>query len=1368
MGDMQRKHPGSGRPRQGSQVEPERWRRVCEVFDAAVEMEPSAQRAYLERVARDDPLVAAEVAPLLRHDHEDDDLRRLIGETAASLHASTAAPGSTIGAYRLVSELGYGGMGTVWLAVRDDDAYRQQVAIKLLRGTTNEELQARFRTERQILASLEHPNIARLLDAGTTDDGTPYVVMEYIRGRPIDRYCAEEELTTEQRLELFCQVCLAVQHAHRNLIVHRDIKPANILVDAAGTPKLLDFGIAKLLDASLLPQPAPETRTGATVLTPRYASPEQIRGEPIATTADVYALGVLLYELLTERRPYRLKTHDPLELARAVCEQEPLPPSTVVTTPPDDQSEPPPDAARLSRRLAGDLDNIVLMALRKEPPQRYGSVEDIANDVRRHLGRLPVTARPSTLRYRIGKFISRYRWGLTAAAATAVVMVAATIVSMTQMRAAVRARAIAEQERAVAVTQAKRATYMAANARIDARDPLAALRLLSTVAEAQRGWEWRYLWSRMDRSIAVVRAPDAAAAGLARGVNEIVTLSRDGEVRWWDPADERLIARSRVAATAIHRAVFTLDGRRVAIAHGRNGQRVSIWELTADRAASLVFDEDLVFDEEIAATVTGLAVSYSGRDLVVATRDATWFWRDGAREPTVWRYGHPRSRIAVAGNGGLAGIVAEVGRGSYRVLDPGAPARADVLVSRDVIGVAISPTGSLVAAGETDAVIRVRDGATNRTVRRLRGHKGGPDVMAFSVDGRWLASATPGGAVRLWEVATEKQLAVFIGPAVVRELHFDVDGSRLLAFSDDGAAWVWSTSVDSLEPPSAEYHAQMIAYAADGSRAFALASDGELRTIDHASGQAYDLTTLAERDLAGLAISPDGRRIVTVREGEAVLRDAVTPTFGTAIPAESSGVLAVAYAPSGKRLATLGATGEAIVWLDSTLTPLVRMQGAATHRGGVVFAPDGSRLATTHDDGVRVWDASTGELLHVLRVGAAEAWSVAYRHDGVQLATGWSDGTIRLVDARTGNVQHVLAPHDAGVQALAYSPDGSRLASGGRDGTVWLSDVETASPVLELGGHQDAIVSLTFSPDGSTLSAGGGARLLVWDTVPRRARVRATARMQWEQERIRPHVATLFSRSPDPAAVARTLRADSTLSPAQRAAALRLTLDPPRPPSGVARDPFDGFAFESDAPDSYVRIGSDPGLRMRETFTLEAWVQPLRIPGAPRELGAVINKEGEYQISIFPDGEVAWNLAGPDGWTRWNYTRFRIPLGTWAHLALVRDGSTVRFHLNGRCVETTRFTEPPGDHDRSMDELRISGRQGTPQSFRGRIDEVRIWSIARSEAQTRDAMRRRLRGDELGLVAAWSFDEGSGRVARDLRGRYPGTLVGGRWSATSR
>jgi len=323
-----------------------------------------------------------------------------------------------IGAYQLTGELGRGGMGTVYRAVRADDAYRKEVAIKLIRhGADNPELLRRFLAERQILATLDHPNIARLLDGGTTDDGVPYVVMECVEGEALDRYCDVRSLSITARLRLFLDLSAAVQYAHSNLIVHRDIKPANVLVTADGTLKLLDFGVAKLLDA--LPA-AGATVTLLRAMTPAYASPEQVRGDPITTASDVYGLGVVLYELLSGRPPYRLDSLTTADTERVICEQNPPKPSASVT----------PDAeaasrvrgltpARLRRRLAGDLDTIVLKALRKEPARRYASVEQMAEDVRRHLEGQPVIARPDTFRYRTGKFVRRHRAGVAALLAVA-------------------------------------------------------------------------------------------------------------------------------------------------------------------------------------------------------------------------------------------------------------------------------------------------------------------------------------------------------------------------------------------------------------------------------------------------------------------------------------------------------------------------------------------------------------------------------------------------------------------------------------------------------------------------------------------------------------------------------------------------------------------------------------------------------------------------------------------------------------------------------------------------------------------------------------------------------------------------------------
>ena len=272
--------------------------------------------------------------------------------------------------------------------------------------------------------------------------------------------------------------------------------------------------------------------------------------------------------------------------------------------------------------------------------------------------------------------------------------------------------------------------------------------------------------------------------------------------------------------------------------------------------------------------------------------------------------------------------------------------------------------------------------------------------------------------------------------------------------------------------------------------------------------------------VTSLAVSPDGIRIVTGHVGEAIVRDAATPARGTALDSGSSEVVAVSFSPSGERFVTLDADGHAIVWDASALAPMTRMSGPPSPGGGAAFSRDDSQLATTHEDGVRFWNPATCDLLHVILIPGRGSSSVAYRPDGTQVATGWSDGAIRLANASNGQVRHVLAPHSTGVHALVYSPDGVRLASGSRDGSIWLSDVETASPVLELRGHSGEIVSLDFSPDGTKLISGAeDSELRVWDTLPRRLRRRAAARLHDQREQLRPLVAGLFEQTPDPTLV---------------------------------------------------------------------------------------------------------------------------------------------------------------------------------------------------------------------------------------------------------
>ena len=381
------------------------------------------------------------------------EVRPAAGSGGPPLEPAPAFVSRRIGPWRLLEQMGHGGMGTVYLAERADDEYRRQVALKVIRaGQDGTEVVARFRRERQILAALDHPNIAKLLDGGTTEDGRPYLVMERVDGRSILHYCLEQKLGVAARLRLFVQVCDAVQYAHRSLVVHRDLKPGNILVTPEGVPKLLDFGIAKLIHPEGGLDETP-TATGAHVMTPEFASPEQARGDAITTSSDVYSLGVVLYVLLAGRLPYRLKSRQTFDVLRAVVEEDPERPSTVVTKdegpaekttqthpPGDERRVPEGSMARLSRRLRGDLDTIVLTALRKEPARRYASVEALSEDIRRHLEGLPIRARRPTLAYRSSKFVSRHRYSVSATVLLLVLLAGAAGSLVVQSRRAARER----------------------------------------------------------------------------------------------------------------------------------------------------------------------------------------------------------------------------------------------------------------------------------------------------------------------------------------------------------------------------------------------------------------------------------------------------------------------------------------------------------------------------------------------------------------------------------------------------------------------------------------------------------------------------------------------------------------------------------------------------------------------------------------------------------------------------------------------------------------------------------------------------------------------------------------------------------------
>jgi serine/threonine protein kinase len=449
-----------------SEVDPEqaeRWQLLQRIFTEAADLPEDRQAQFVKDSCGGDEGLADEVRAMLQCDAEPTN-GPLTNALDAAIDATTtdrrqALIGTVVGSYRLVSVLGHGGAGSVYLAERSDRQYSAQVAVKIVESAAlHPDMSMRFRAERQILASLNHPNIARLVDAGETEKGLPYLVMEYVHGSPVDRYCDQRQLNLDARLELFLQICTAVQYAHQNLVVHRDLKPANILVTEDGVPKLLDFGIAKLLDASpVVTQSLALTRMNDRLLTPEYASPEQILGRPVTTSSDVYALGIVLYELLTGRRPYTVTATSQLELERSICVTDPPRPSTVVRRPVDVLDSKGTTATslaasrgvspeRLEKRIVGDLDSIVMRALRKEAVHRYGSVEQLAADLRRHLASEPVVARQGNWAYYSQRFVRRHAFGVAASITGIALLTAFAVMTSIQATRVANERDRATQE----------------------------------------------------------------------------------------------------------------------------------------------------------------------------------------------------------------------------------------------------------------------------------------------------------------------------------------------------------------------------------------------------------------------------------------------------------------------------------------------------------------------------------------------------------------------------------------------------------------------------------------------------------------------------------------------------------------------------------------------------------------------------------------------------------------------------------------------------------------------------------------------------------------------------------------------------------
>jgi WD40 repeat protein len=1043
-----------------------RQERIRDVHARALEVPPEELAAWLDEACGADGELRREIESLLRARERmgsflEDPAAERLGIELPPMPAFES--GHRVGDYEIVRLLGSGGAGTVYEAIQSRP--HRRVALKVLRAETEE--RGWTWDEAEILAELKHPDVAHVYEAGVHEHAGarfPYIAMEFVEGaRTVLAHAREEGLSVRARLALVARIADAVHHGHQKGIIHRDLKPGNLLVDATGKPKVIDFGIARASGTE-------EPRETGLVGTLAYMSPERlVRGDDgDDVRSDVYALGVLLFELLAGRLPHDL---DGLPLAEAIRRI---------------RDEPPTSLAAVDSRFRGDLDAIVGKALASRREERYGSAAALANDLRRHLAHRPVEARSPRLHYLIGRAVRRHRLAAAALLILVVVSVAAAVVSW---RLAVRSRryareaegqrVAAELGRAEAEWQAYVASIGAAEAALRVHDVAEARRALDGAPEALRGWEWRHLDGRVDRSLRTLWRPHASwrqcmgALGpdgrLLATVRADMRLGRRYEL--WESATGKLLhgLAADPAQENIDCLAFSPDGDR--IAEGLRGGSIRLRDVSTWRVVHVL--------EGHGPYVVGVAFSPCGRWLASGSRDRTvrlWSASDGRIVRVL--EGHEDRIIGLAFSPDGNFLVSGGREGAIRVWDVSTGETVRVLTGHEgsVESVAVGPDGRRVASCSRDRTVRVWDLATGRELARGRGHRQNVRGVAFSPDGRRVASGSYDHTVRIWDAETGRETATLCGhTSLVKGVTFSADGSRLITWGEDGfKEW---TARDEEEVPTLRGHADRIhhlAFRADGKRLASASADGTVRIWDPETGRT--VATLGDHPGAVRAVRFlfGGSQVLTVGEFTE-LRFWNPPYERPRCVQTASFAYAVAEGPERKRLFLSTGSREHLEIRDvSTGAPLHRLQCGRRRVTCLTLTPDGRVATGSYDGVVRILDPSTLEPLAEAKASTNSILAVALEPDGKRVVVSGWDNTLRVLDAHTLTPLRDLTGHTKVVTCLAISPDGLRYASGSADGTIRLWDAPTGRCVAVLRGHNQVVGALAFSPDGRRLASGTG------------------------------------------------------------------------------------------------------------------------------------------------------------------------------------------------------------------------------------------------------------------------------------------------------
>jgi WD40 repeat protein/serine/threonine protein kinase len=1055
---------------------------VRAVFIEALALATADERArYLDAACRDKPGLRQRVEALLSaREHAGEFLAQdALGGNLDCDPAITEGPGTVIGRYKLLEQIGEGGFGVVFMA-EQLEPIRRRVALKIVKpGMDTKQVIARFEAERQALALMDHPNIAKIFDAGVTGApspqvstlnsqlhfGRPYFVMELVHGVPLTEFCDANDSTPQERLQLFIQVCHAVQHAHQKGIIHRDLKPSNILVtlhDGKPVPKVIDFGTAKALQHSLTEKTL-FTAYGKLIGTPQYMSPEQaeLSGLDVDTRADIYALGVLLYELLTGTTPFeaeQLRTAAFEEMLRIIRQEEPPKPSTRVSTLGARATEiarhRQVDPDLLQRSLRGDLDWIVMKALEKDRARRYETASALVEDLQHHLNHEPVLASPPSVAYRARKFVLRHRVGVAMGAVVTVALVAGAVVSTWQ---AVRAtRAEREQSRLrqaaeIARQQIEGQAYasdmsLAAQSANSGANLGSVQNLLSRWQNRtpdRRGWEWYYLNGLCHREILAIEVATDEALSVAWSPDggRLASAGGDGKVRIWNASTGRKIKELHGPTELARSLAWSPDGKRLATSSRDN--TVLVWDPEAS---------------EVVLTLTGhsgivrkVAWSRDGTKLASVSPDKMlkiWDAATGAEVLTV-PLGEPLHSVSWHPDGTRLAVCAEL---STVVLDLVTGER--LLRLRHALTVSWSPDGKWLATGDYESKARITDVATGTEVIVGR-HGGAVFCVAWSPDGTLLASTSAGdGTVKVGDARTGAEVHSFRGHAgAVVSVSWRPDGTQIASGGTDGTVKVWDIS------------------------------RGDPRLT---------IKTQPEDQVMSLAWHPDARQLASSgSEGSIRIWDTASTRDPILLNGHTSWVWQVAWNPSGARLASAGCGGLIQIWEPPSVGGQWSRQAytkAEDEREvrSLAWSPDGKRLASVAQNGrLKIYDTSAGALLISHAPQGFGSYAAAWSPDGKHLAMGvdkWKLGEIQILDATSGQLQRALRGHKDSIRSLAWSPNGKRLASASDDTTARIWDAETGRELYTLVGHANEVRSVAWSPDGTRLASGSCDRTVrIWD-----------------------------------------------------------------------------------------------------------------------------------------------------------------------------------------------------------------------------------------------------------------------------------------------